>query len=148
MFFGKYHDFLMMISIWLVMIYFRERPAPKVWWVSPRACQYSHLWHWSLLPGQKDVYCHFQGRDDIPVFRAEGLIASLSVPSHTKDRHTCPHPSTLLFCHHLYHSHQLLRHDQARHRVSPLKFFFQDLIRLRRKISFWWWRSVERRTPK
>ena len=98
----------------------REWFTAKVWRVSSRACQYSYLWHWSLLPGQEDIYCHFQGGNHIPVLCRKGLIPPVSVPSYPKDRHTCPHPSTLLFCHHLYHSRQLLRHDQARHRVSTL----------------------------
>ena len=97
---------------------FRKWSTPTVWWIPSGVCQHSNMWHRSLLPGQEDIHCHLQGRDYIPLLRREGLISPLSVPSYPKDRHTCPHPSTLLFCHHLYHSHQLLRHDQARHRVS------------------------------
>ena len=108
-------------SYYYYKLFFRKWSASTVWWIPPGVCQHSNMWHRSLLLGQKDLHCHLQRWYHFSFFRRKGVVFVVTLPSNPANCHPCTHSLALLIRHHLYHSHQLLCHDQTRIRVSLLQ---------------------------
>ena len=102
--------------------FFRKWSATTVWWIPSGVCQHSNMWHRSILLGQKDLYCHLQRWYHFSFFRRKGTVFVVTLPSNPANCHPCTHSLAILIRYHLYHSHQLLCHDQTRIRVSSFKF--------------------------
>ena len=74
----------------------------------------------------------FAGKFNVPVIidhvklslyssnSSNSLFSSIHHAHLHQDRHPRAHTSVVLWCHHLHHPRQLLRHGRARHRVSRI----------------------------